>query len=47
MKTKVKTPRVIRGRTELWVPHSGEEIAFAYPSVGPDNYRDAGAEILS
>lgn len=39
--------RVIRGRIELWVPHNGSEIAFAYPSAGPNTYRNVGAEILN
>jgi len=47
METATKyQPRVLRGRTELWVPHDDREIAFAHPSVGPNNYRDVGAQIL-
>ena len=44
--TKQYTPRVVRGRIELWVPHNDREIAFAYPSHGPDNYRNVGKSIL-
>lgn len=39
--------RVVRGRTELWVPHNGHEIAFVYPSAGPDTYRNVGKSILN
>jgi len=39
--------RVVRGRTELWVLHNGQEIAFAYPSAGPNNYRNVGKSILN
>ncbi|MBI5148459.1 hypothetical protein HZA33_02150 [Candidatus Pacearchaeota archaeon] len=40
-------PRIVRGRTELRVQHNGNEIAFAYPSVGPNTYMNVGAEILN
>ena len=44
---KLKTPRVERGRTKIIVvPHEGREIAFAYPSVGPDTYLNVGRRIL-
>ena len=47
METKTAyQPRVVRGRVELWVPHNGGEIAFASPSIGPTNYRNAGRLIL-
>lgn len=39
-------PRVVRGRTELCVPHNGNEIAFASPSHGPGTYQDVGSKIL-
>jgi len=39
-------PRVIRGRTELWVPHESGEIAFASPPFGRSNYRNVGKQIL-
>jgi len=39
-------PRIVRGRVELWVPHQESEIAFAYPSTGPDTYQTVGNEIL-
>ena len=46
MATETKyPPRVVRGRTELWVPHNGREIAFAPLIRG--NYRNIGAQILA
>lgn len=48
METKTNNARVVRGRRiELLVPHNGREIAFAYPSAGPDTYRNVGKRILS
>ena len=38
--------RVERAVTRLWVPHGRGEIAFAHPSVGPDNYGNVGKTIL-
>lgn len=47
MKTETAyQPRVVRGRTELWVPHGDSEIAFVSPKVGPNTYRAVGQEIL-
>jgi len=43
---KRNAPRIERGMTRLVVPHQGKEIAFAYPSVGPNTYTQVGAEIL-
>ncbi|MEN9626235.1 MAG: hypothetical protein RL557_563 [archaeon] len=40
-------PRIVRGRIELWTPHTDKEIAFAYPSVGPNIYRELGKVILA
>ena len=34
----VDQSRVVRGRTEIWVPHNGKEIAFIYQEFGPDTY---------
>ena len=39
-------PRIVRGRIELWVPHQGKEVAFAYPSFGPNTYQEVGSQIL-
>lgn len=39
-------PRVVRGRVELFVPYHDKEIAFAYPSSGPNTYSEVGKEIL-
>ncbi len=44
--TKSYESRVVRGRVELWVPHNNEEIAFIYPSVGPDTYKNVRKTIL-
>lgn len=44
--TKEYRPRIIRGRTELWVPHNDGEIAFASPSHGLNIYRNVGSQIL-
>jgi len=44
---ETKNARVVRGRTELWVPHNAGEIAFAYPSAGPNSYREVRKEILN
>lgn len=48
METQAKqyTPRIEKGFTKLWVPHNDTEVAFAYPSFGPDNYRNVGKSIL-
>lgn len=48
MQTQTKTyeSRVVRKGIELWIPHKAGEIAFAYPSVGPRNYRAVGKQIL-
>lgn len=47
METQVKyKPRIERGRVEMWVPHNGGEVAFAYPSAGPNTYRNVGSQIL-
>lgn len=49
METATKTayqPRIVRGRTELWVPYGDSEIAFVSPKVGPNTYRNVGKEIL-
>jgi len=40
-------PRVIRGRTELIVPHGDGEIAFVHPPQGPDTYQNVGREVLA
>lgn len=45
--SKQYTPKIVRGRIELWVPHNDTEVAFAYPSFGPDTYRNVGKQILS
>jgi len=44
--TNQYTPRIVRGRVELWVTHKDSEIAFVYPSTGPGNYQTVGNEIL-
>ncbi len=44
---KTISPRIERGMTKLVVPHQGKEIAFAYPSIGPNTYANIGKEILS
>jgi hypothetical protein len=47
MKSQTKyQPRVERAITKLWVPHNGGEIAFAYPAVGANFYREVGKKIL-
>ena len=38
--------RIEREMKQLVVPHKKGEIAFAYPSVGPNIYSKVGAEIL-
>jgi len=45
--TKTNQPRIIRVRTELWVPHNSREIGFASPAFGSNAYIDVGKEILS
>ena len=45
METMANTPRVVRGRVELWTPHNGGEVAFAPLIRG--NYRNVGAQILA
>ncbi len=47
METSTKyQPRIVRGRSEIWVPHKDGEIAFISPSVGPTSYTEAGRRIL-
>jgi len=41
------SPRIVRGQTEIWVPHSSGEIGFVSPALGADNYIDVGKAILS
>ena len=43
---KAYQPRIVRGRIEIWTPHSNGEIAFASPAVGPANYINTGKQIL-
>ena len=38
--------RVVRGRIELIVDHEGKELAFVYPSEGPNTYQNVGKGIL-
>lgn len=40
-------PRIVRGRTELVVPHESGELAFVHPPQGPNNYSTVGKEILA
>lgn len=44
--TTTNTASVERGMVKLYVLHQGKRIAFAYPSIGPNDYRSVGAEIL-
>ncbi len=44
--TKTRQPRIVRGRTELYIPHQNTEIAFAYPSVGLNTYTKAMKGVL-
>ncbi|MBS3088355.1 hypothetical protein J4402_01090 [Candidatus Pacearchaeota archaeon] len=37
----------IETATKIRVPHESTEISFAFPSAGPDNYRNIGNKILS
>jgi len=46
MEIKEYQPRIVRGRTELWVPHNAGEIAFASPAHGPGTYQNVGKSIL-
>ena len=41
----VDQSRVVRGRTEIWVPHNGKEIAFVFQEFGPDTYANVGTAI--
>ena len=41
------TPRIVRGRTELIVPHKEGELAFVHPPEGPDNYQAVGKALLA
>ena len=43
---KASLPFIERGLTKIWVRHNAGKIAFASPSVGPTNYRNAGAQII-
>ncbi len=45
-KSMTNTSRIERGMTKLIVPHNGKEIVFAYPSIGPNTYRNVGESIL-
>jgi hypothetical protein len=45
MKEQIK-PRIVRGETQLIVPHQKGQLAAIYPVLGPDNYRNLGNEIL-
>lgn len=41
--TQTYQPRIVK---EIWTPHNNGEIAFASPAVGPNTYRENGAQIL-
>lgn len=43
---KKNSPRIERGMTKIVVPYEGKEVAFAYPSIGPNTYANVGKEIL-
>ncbi len=40
-----QTPRIERGMTRIVMPE--DKLIFAYPSIGPDTYRNVGAQILA
>jgi hypothetical protein len=39
-------PRIVRGRTEIYIPSSAGEIVYVNPVVGPGNYQSVGEKIL-
>jgi len=41
-----KQPRIERGITKLIIPHEKGELITAWPSKGPNNYKNVGKEIL-
>ena len=40
-------PRIERGITKIIVPHGKDEVAFAWPSQGPDDYQTIGKRFLA
>lgn len=46
MQTIPSMPRIVRGRTEMIVPHQNTELAYISPAVGPDNYQSVGQAII-
>lgn len=44
---KIETqPKIERGTTRLVIPHEDKEIIFAYLSIGPNDYRNVGKNIV-
>ena len=41
------TPRIVRGRTELYVPSGAGELMYVSPAVGPQTYQTVGKQIIS
>ena len=41
------TPRIVRGRTELYVPSGAGELMYVSPAVGPQTYQAVGKQIIS
>ena len=41
-----KKSRIVRGRTEIYIPSNADEVMYLSPAVGPNSYQGAGEQIL-